>query len=63
MIRGAQIKNLFSYGFLQVFQVSQVSGILRAGLEKVLYPGILVTSQFAIWQPILWLGKAKPATI
>ena len=24
-----------------------------AGLEKVLYPGILVTSQFPIWQPIL----------
>ena len=27
-------------------------GIKWPGLEKVLYPGILVTSQFPIWQPI-----------
>ena len=25
----------------------------KTGLEKILYPGILVTSQFQIWQPIL----------
>ena len=34
-----------------------------AGLEKVLYPGILVTSQFQIWQPILGLAMAKLATL
>ena len=28
-----------------------------AGIEKVLYPGNGVTSQFQIWEPILWLGQ------
>ena len=32
------------------------------GLEKVWYPGILVTSQCQIWQPILAWPKALPAT-
>ena len=30
-----------------------------AGIEKVLYPGILVTSQFQFWQPILGWRKTS----
>ena len=36
---------------------------LKPGLEKVWYPGILVTSQYQIWQPILAWPKALSATI
>ena len=57
----SNIRSIFAY------EVANVFGVLRAlmgkkmlfirlasdtGLEKVLYPGILVTSQFPIWQPI-----------
>ena len=30
------------------------------GVEKVLYPGILVTSKIQIWQPILTRQKVLP---
>ena len=33
------------------------------GVEKVWYPGILVTSQIQFWQPILAGLKVLPATI
>ena len=38
-------------------------GDQETGLEKVWYPGILVTSQCQIWQPILAGPKALTATI
>ena len=33
------------------------------GVEKVLYPGIVVASQIQIWKPILSGSKVLPSTI
>ena len=54
------------FGKLKVFFLTLGGGgllNLSSGIEKVWYPGILVTSQCQIWQPILAGPKALTATI
>ena len=41
-------------GWFQLHNIATSSGI-----EKVLYPGILVTSQFQIWQPIFGWAESQ----